>query len=421
MRLTTILNRVEKYKSFVYGEAKFERAVAGGEASLVVPVRARKGSRAICSECGAKCKTYDRAKEPRRFEYIPLWGILVFFLYRMRRVDCRRCNKVLIERVPWCDGKHSQTISYRWFLARWAKRLSWSEVASIFGTSWESVCRAVEHAVEWGLAHRSLAGITAIGIDEVAWKRGHLYLTLVYQIGGGIKRLLSIEEHRTEASLRAGLTSLGKTVCAGVQFVCSDMWKPYLTGIREQLGAAVHVLDRFHIMQHFGKALDEIRADEAKQLKRDGYEPVLKNSRWCLLKRPENLTEKQTVKLSEIMKYNLRSVRAYLHREEFQRFWTYTSGTWAGKFLDEWCTRTMRSQLEPLKKVARMLRNHRELILNWFAARGTMSSGAVEGLNNKVKVVTRKSYGFRTLRVAKLALFHTLGHLPEPKDGHRFC
>ena len=98
------------------------------------------------------------------------------------------------------------------------------------------------------------------------------------------------------------MTSLGKTVCTGVQFVCSDMWKPYLTVIREQLGAAVHVLDRFHIMQQFGKALDEIRAEESKQLKRDGYEPVLKNSRWCLLKRPENLTNKQTVKLSEIMK-----------------------------------------------------------------------------------------------------------------------
>ena len=81
----------------------------------------------------------------------------------------------------------------------------------------------------------------------------------------------------------------------------------------------------------------------------------------------------------------------------------------------------MRSRLEPLKKVARMLRRHRELILNWFEAKGTMSSGAVEGLNNKVKVVTRKSYGFRTLRVAKLALFHTLGHLPEPEDDHRIC
>ena len=421
MRLTTILNRVEKYKSFVYGEAKFERAGSGGDASLVVPVRSRKGAKAICSGCGAKCQTYDRAKEARRFEYIPLWGMIVLFAYRMRRVDCRRCHKVLIERVPWCDGKHSQTTSYRWFLARWAKRLSWSEVASIFGTSGDSVCRAVEHAVEWGLAQRSLAGITAIGIDEVAWGRGHLYLTLVYQIGGGIKRLLSIEEHRTEESLRSALSSLGKRVCGRVRFVCSDMWKPYLTVIREQLGSAVHVLDRFHIMQHFGKALDEIRAEESKQLKRDGYEPVLKSSRWCLLKRPENLTDKQTVKLSEIMKYNLRSVRGYLHREEFQRFWTYTRGTWAGKFLDEWTTRVMRSQLEPLKKVARMLRRHRDLLLNWFEAKGTMSSGAVEGLNNKVKLVTRKSYGFRTLRVAKLALFHTLGQLPEPKDGHRFC
>jgi transposase len=338
---------------------------------------------------------YDRSKEARRFEYVPLWGIAVFFLYRMRRVECRRCDKVLIERVPWCDGKHSQTTTYRWFLARWARRLSWSEVASIFRTSWDSVCRAVEHAVEWGLVHRSLEGISAIGIDEVSWGKGHSYLTLVYQIGGGIKRLLAVEEHRTEGSLRSALTSLGASVCQGVQFVCSDMWKPYLTVIREQLATAVHVLDRFHIMQHFGKALDEIRAEESKQLRRDGYEPLLKKSRWCLLKRRENLTDSQTVKLSELLKYNLRSVRGYLLREEFQRFWEYVSPSWAGKFLDEWCSKTMRSQLVPLKKVARMLRSHRELILNWFEAKGTMSSGAVEGLNNKVKVVTRKSYGFR--------------------------
>ena len=136
-----------------------------------------------------------------------------------------------------------------------------------------------------------------MGIDEVAWKKGHTYLTLVYQIGGGIKRLLAIEEHRTEASLRSALASLGESVCQGVQFVCSDMWKPYLKVIGEQLSQAVHVLDRFHIMQHFGKALDEIRAEESKQLQRDGYEPVLKKSRWCLLKRRENLTESQTVKI----------------------------------------------------------------------------------------------------------------------------
>ncbi len=173
------------------------------------------------------------------------------------------------------------------------------------------------------------------------------------------------------------------------------MWKPYLNVIAERLGEAVHVLDRFHVMQKFGKAIDEIRAEEAKRLQRDGYEPVLKRSRWCFLKLPENLTDKQTVRLSELLRYNLRTVRAYLQREEFQRLWEYTSPAWAGKFLDEWTGRVMRSRLEPMKKITRTIRTHQQLILNWFRARGLVSSGAVEGLNNKVKLVTRKSYGFR--------------------------
>jgi transposase len=288
-------------------------------------------------------------------------------------------------------------------------------------TSWDSVCQAVEYAVEWGLAHRDLSAVTAVGVDEVAWHRGHVYLTLLYDISGEVTRLLAVAEERTEASLRACFEELGESVCDGVKFVCSDMWKAYRNVIAEFLTNAVHVLDRFHVMKLFGKALDEIRADEAKRLVQDGYEPVLKQSRWCFLKRPENLTDRQTVKLSEVLKYNLRTVRAYLLREEFQRFWEYTSATWAGKFLDEWLGRVMRSRLEPMKKVARTLRNHRPLLLNWFRARGEVSAGAVEGLNNKVKLVTRKSYGFRTAHVAKLALLHNLGHLPQPKRTHRFC
>ena len=217
------------------------------------------------------------------------------------------------------------------------------------------------------------------------------------------------------------LDELGQDFCPRIKYVCSDMWQPYLKVIGERLDNAIHVLDRFHIMKQFAQALDAIRAEESKRLKRDGYEPVLKKSRWCLLKRPENLTDKQTVKLSELLEYNLRTVRAYLLREDFQRFWEYQSPGWAGKFLAEWTQRVMRSRLEPMKKVARTLRNHRPLILNWFRAKGEFSSGAVEGLNNKVKLVTRKSYGFRTAKVAKLALLHNLGRLPEPKRTHRFC
>jgi transposase len=417
MRIQTILNRVEKFKSFVYGATQMEEHEDGP--ALVVRVLARKNSRPHCSGCGRPGPGYDRLEE-RRFEFVPVWGIAVFLSYRMRRVNCNRCG-VTVEMVPWCDGKNHLTTTYRWFLSTWAKRLSWSEVAWIFRSSWDSVCRAVQHAVEWGLSHRDLSGVESVGIDEIAWGRGHSYLTLTYDIGGEKRRLLGVAEERSEAGLRSCLEELGETVCEQVQYVCSDMWKPYLNVIAEKFGNAVHILDRFHVMQKFSKALDEIRAEEAKRLVRDGYEPVLKSSRWCFLKRPENLTERQTVRLSEVLKYNLQTVRAYLLREEFQRFWEYTSAGWAGKFLDEWTSRVMRSRLEPMKKVARTIRNHRPLILNWFRARGEISAGAVEGLNNKVKLVTRKSYGFRTASVAKLALLHNLGRLPEPKQTHRFC
>jgi transposase len=417
MRIQTILNRVEKFKPFVVGETSLEERDGGP--ALIVRMRPRKNGRVFCSGCGRPGPVYDGLEE-RRFEYVPIWGILVFLAYRMRRVSCKRCG-VTVEMVPWCDGKNRLTTTYRWYLAAWAKRLSWSEVGSIFRTSWDSVCRAVEHAVEWGLAHRDLSGLTAPGVDEIARARGHTYLTLLYDIGGRTKRLLAVAEERKGASLRSCLESLGDPVRLGVKYVCSDMWKPYLNVIAERLGHAVHVLDRFHVMQQFGKALDEVRAEESKRLVRDGYEPVLKRSRWCFLKRPEHLTDKQTVTLSEVLKYNLRTVRAYLLREEFQRLWEYRSAWWAGRFLDEWTGRVMRSRLEPMKKIARSIRAHRPLILNWFRARGQVSSGAVEGLNNKVKLVTRKSYGFRTAKVAKLALLHNLGHLPEPKRTHRFC
>jgi transposase len=260
-----------------------------------------------------------------------------------------------------------------------------------------------------------------LGIDEIARARGHTYFTLVYDIGGESKRLLAGEEERTEASLTSCLESLGVSVGANVQYVCSDMCKPYLNVTAERLSDAVHVLERFHVMQQFGKALDKVREEEAKRLANDGYEPVLKQSRWCFLKRPENLTDKQTVKLSEILTYNLWTVRAYLLRKKFRRLWEYHSAWWAGKFLDEWTGRVMRSRLAQMKKIARSIRNHRPQILNWFRARGQVSAGAVEGLNNKVKIVARKSTGFRTAKVANLGLLHTLGQLPEPKRTHRFC
>jgi transposase len=177
VQLQTILNFVEPYKSFVYKKAQWADAQTKQEIEILI--EPRKNGRAICSGCKQRRPGYDRLPA-RRFEFVPLWRIAVTFVYAMRRVDCPGCG-VKVEQVPWCDGKNQLTTTYRWFLAGWAKRLSWKGVAEAFGTTWQNVFRSVKHAVSWGLAHRDLEGIKSIGVDEVAWQRGHKYLTLVYR------------------------------------------------------------------------------------------------------------------------------------------------------------------------------------------------------------------------------------------------
>jgi transposase len=175
--LITVLNRFHRFRGFVYQHAGF----SPDHRSIEVSVRPRKGSDAICSRCHQPASGYDQLGE-RRFEFIPLWGFFVFLLYTMRRVDCRRCGIMVVEEVPWDDGKHTMTKVYMLFLARWARRISWKETAQAFRTSWDKVFDAVEHVVTFGLEHRAFGVIGAIGADEIQYSKGHRYLTLVYQI-----------------------------------------------------------------------------------------------------------------------------------------------------------------------------------------------------------------------------------------------
>lgn len=414
MLLTRLLNACHHFPGFVYAGAQLRAAVH----TIEVDVRPRHGAKARCSGCHQPASGYDQMPQ-RRFEFIPIWGFAVVLLYCMRRVDCRRCG-VKVEEIPWGTGKHQLTTAYMLYLAHWARKLSWKETAQSFHTSWEKVHQAVAYVVEWGLQHRQLGALRAIGVDEIAYGKGHKYLTLVYQIEADCTRLLWVGEERTKAAFQKFFDLIGTELSQRIEFVCSDMWKPYLDLIKKNCTGALNILDRFHVVAKLNLAIDEIRSGEARQLIKDGYEPVLKKSRWCLLKRPQNLTDPQRIKLREVLRYNLKSVRAYLFKEYFQHLWDYESPIWAGKFLDQWCAEVMRSRIEPLKKFAGTVRNHRELLLNYFRARKQFSSGVIEGLNNKAKVTMRKSYGFRTFKATELALYHVLGKLPEPPLAHSF-
>jgi len=417
MRLKTVLNRCLRFKGFVYGKSEFS-----GKA-IMVTIESRKGCQPICAACGTPGPVYDHERNLRVFEHIPLWGFHTHFVYRMRRVSCSTCNRVVVEQVPWATGKQHTTDVYRCFLANWAKVLSWKEVSRRFRTCWQTVFRSVQSVVAYGLEHRTLDDVQAIGIDELAWKKGHGYVTAVYQIDREHQRLLWVGENRTEQTLRqffASMEALSPGFCKRIRVACSDMWRPYLKVISMRIGQAVHVLDRFHIMQHFGKALDKVRAEEASRLRSKGQQPLLKKTRWCLLKRPENLSGTQQARLGDLLRLNLRTTRAYLLKEQFQLFWEYTSPFWAGRFLDAWCQRTMRSRLKPMKRIALMLRSHREEILNWFRLKKAFSSAIVEASNNKFKLTIRKSFGFRSFDVLQVAVLHQLGKLPEPQFAHEF-
>ena len=193
MHLKTILNRVTDYKSFVFGKIAWKED--SSRATIEVEVRPRANGRPICSGCGRARPGYDTMPTPRRFEFVPLWGLAVVLVYLMRRVDCPACG-VKVERLPWAEGKSTMTSEYQWYVAKWARRMSWKEVSEALRVSWDRVFEAVKHAVQWGLDRRDLEDIASIGVDEVQWHRGHQYQTVVYQLDEGRKRLLWIGPDR---------------------------------------------------------------------------------------------------------------------------------------------------------------------------------------------------------------------------------
>ena len=417
MRIQSILRRVQPLPGFVYERVELRASRAGP--SIRVQLRPRSGVRGVCGRCGKKRRGYDKLAA-REFAFVPLWGMLVSFVYEMRRVDCPQCG-VVVEMVPWATGKSPTTHAYAWFLASWARVLSWKETARRFRTTWDVVFRAVEHAVRWGLEHRSLEGIRSIGVDELSWKKHHKYLTLVYQLDHGCRRLLHIAPNRRLESFHSFFDMLGEKRTKAIAFVASDMWRAFRNVVQARCGDALHVLDRFHVMQLMSKAVDKTRRDEVRTLRAAGRQPVLTKTRWLLLKRPKNLRRDERGRLRELVAINLRSVRAYLLKEHFQHFWSYRSVAGATRFLDGWTRLAMRSRIEPMKRFARALRKHLRELQNWFRARGAFAAGATEGFNNKARITTRKAYGFRTYKHAEIALYHGLGKLPEPPWlTHRF-
>lgn len=381
---------------------------------LAISLDVHKRRRLPCSTCGKLGRVRDRLAV-RTWRHVPLWGIPVTLSYAPARVSCTHCGKTRVEAIPWSQGKCRLSTGLIWLLSSWCKLLAWDVVAKLFGVHWNTVATAVRQAVAYGLEHRELADVLYIGIDELSRQKGHVYVTNVYDLKE--KRLIWSGEGRSQETLRAFFEEHGQALKQRVKAVCCDMWQPYTDMVKEHLPDATLVFDKFHIMQHLLKAVDEVRREEARELKKTNPE-LLKRTRYIWLKNPENLTDKQRARLGHLEQLNLRCNRAYLLKESFREFWGYKRKGWARRFLNKWFWWATHSRLKPMRNFAWMLRNHEENILTYFDER--ITNGAVEGMNNKAKVVSHRCYGFRTANNYITALYHCLGNLPEPDLVHRF-
>jgi transposase len=312
-----------------------------------------------------------------------------------------------LEWIPWAEKWQRITKALSRVVAQLSRMLSWKETAVHFGLDWKTVAAAVKTAVVRGLQLQRWKPLRVIGIDEVSRSKGQRYLTLVYDLER--RRLVWVGENRDAETMRNFFDWLGPRRARSILIVCCDMWAVYLAAIREKLPRALVVFDRFHVVQHLNRAVDEVRRESWRQL--TGEErSAFKKTRWLWLKNPWNLEAPERRRLSALCRRNQPIVRAYYLKEAFQRFWDYRSAGWAEPYLKQWLWWASHSRLEPFRRFARLVRKHLDGILAWTRLR--VSNSALEGMNNKVKVVSHRAYGFRKTETYIIAIWHGCGDLP---------
>ena len=331
--------------------------------------------------------------------------------YRPRRVECPRCG-VRVEDFPWAEPWSRVTTALSNAVARVAREMSWQGAARLYELNWKSVASIVKRTVAYGLKHRARPPVHVIGIDEVSRRKGQVYLTVVYDLERRV--LLWVGDGRTEDEVRPFFTKeMGTRRCHTLRVICMDMWAAYANLVKEHAPQAQILFDRFHIVKHLNEAVEEVRRSEMRRL--SGKEKVVfKRSRWLLLKNPWNLTGEQKERLSTMVRWDLPIVRAYYHKEAFQLFWDYRQPKRAKDHLEKWMRSAMSSRLEPFKKFVRTLRSHLDGVLSWTGHR--VSNGAVEGMNNKIKSISHRSFGFRSAENFIAAIYHNCARLPLPVD-----
>jgi transposase len=358
----------------------------------------------VCPECASRCSRYD-ARE-RSWRHLDTMQYRTILSAEIPRVQCAEHGLRQI-RVPWAERGARFTALFEALVIDWLHEASFAAVSRQLGLSWDQVAGIQERAVQRGLARRPRQEPRGIGIDETSFQKRHEYVTTVNDLAG---RVLYVADDRRRESLDAYFSELGARGCAKLEAVAMDMWAPYIASTRAHVPEAETkiVFDKFHIAQHLGDAVDRVRRAENRQLRARGDDRLV-NTKYLWLRNPAQMSRTQRSAFAAVRASRLSVARAWAIKEAAMLLFGYGRRGWAERMWQRWYGWAIRSRLEPVKRVARMIQAHWYGVIN--AATSRVTNAISEGMNSKIQWIKRMACGYRNRERFRNAIYFHLGGL----------
>ncbi len=384
-----------------------ELDIKAGE--VKVYVEQKSGAKQTCPKCGARCPGYDKRR--RQWRHLDTCQLKTLLVADLPRVQCAE-HGVVSAHVPWAEPGSGFTALYEALVIDWLHEASIQAVSRQLSLSWNAIDGIMQRAVKRGLARRQVESPKRIGVDETSFRKGHDYVTIV----SDGKKVLHVADERKKTSLKSYYDTLSDTQKAEIESISMDMWPAYINATLEDIPGADKKIafDKFHVAKYLGEAVDKVRRQEHKALMSEGWED-LKGTKYDWLTNLGNLSRKRQCEFKVLRESTLKTARAWAIKDLAMKLWHYISRTWAEKGWQQWYSWAIRSRLEPIKKVAKIIKEHLWGILNAIILKA--SNGASESINSRIKMIKIRSRGFRNKSRYKNAIYFHLGGLNLYPEG----
>ncbi len=370
------------------------------EGRLDLEIDFSKGAKFPCPSCTEEGEVHDTRKRT--------WRHLNFFQYetylhaRVPRVRCGRCGIRQVE-VPWARPGSGFTLLFEMLVLQLGREMSVAGVAEVTGEQANRIWRILGHYVERARRRVDLSEFRVLGMDEFSLRKGHVYMTSFSDLEAS--RVIYLGESRRKEVVEEFVEDLKRRGAdpGQIELVCCDMWDPYLHGLRNHIGQAQVVFDRFHIMHQLNKAIEKVRWLEQRENK------VLKKTRYLWLKNPRNLTPEQEEQLEKLKRLDLKTARAYHIKLALTRFWEFKQPGRAALYLKRWYFWATHSRLKPIIEAAKAIKRYWHGVVSFTSSR--ITNGVVEGLNSKIKTAMKRAYGFKHVAYLRTIVYLIAGKL----------